>query len=224
MILGEGEAVIYWKYLHRPWRDENTRKVSRTSYARAAFIRILSSQECVVYIEPRYASSPRGLFLLGKTMLVKNAKFLQPFHPPIIPAQNIIIFRPVRLIPLKANKRFRWLFIPENDYEYFRTRFKFGATGISVGNRAWKAGNEEEGGRGGIVECSLMKILGCFRFSVKSDRFQSIRNFQKKLIPALSYRVSFISPFYIFYRVLYSAWERVICSRGRVMTINYKGG
>lgn len=186
MILGEGEAVIYWKYLHRPWRDENTRKVSRTSYARAAFIRILSSQECVVYIEPRYASSPRGLFLLGKTMLVKNAKFPQPFHPPIIPAQNIIIFRPVRLIPLKANKRFRWLFIPENDYEYFRTRFKFGATGISVGNRAWKAGNEEEGGRGGIVECSLMKILGCFRFSVKSDRFQSIRNFQKKLIPALS--------------------------------------
>ena len=75
-------------------------------------------------------------------------------------------------------------FIP--DYEYFRTRFKFGATGISVGNRAWKAGNEEEEGRGGIVECSLMKILGCFRFSVKSDRFQSIRNFQKKLIPALS--------------------------------------
>lgn len=71
-----------------------------------------------------------------------------------------------------------------------------------------------------------MKILGCFRFSVKSDRFQSIRNFQKKLIPArsLSYRVSFISLFYIFYRVPCSARDRVICSRGRVMTINYEGG
>lgn len=65
-------------------------------------------------------------------------------------------------------------------------------------------------------------------FSIVFDEIGSIRNFQKKLIPAgslsLFYRVSFISPFYIFYRVLYSARDRVICSRGRVMTINYVGG
>lgn len=85
---GRREGVIYWKYLHRARRDENTRKVSRTSYARSAFIRILSSQECVVYIEPRYASSkPRRLFLFGNDAGEKcwrNAKFPQPFRPLII--------------------------------------------------------------------------------------------------------------------------------------------